>query len=178
MTTRPRSSVTVRPIRLSETDRLARITLAAYERLGVEFGPYRSSLTDVVARARDATVLVALGARGLVGGVTYVGDRDNPWAEFDDDDAAGIRMLAVDPRAQGTGVGTALVEACLAHALVDGRRRVVLHTTEAMTAAQRIYVRLGFRRAPERDWRPQPHVALLGYERMMGPTASGRTVEG
>ncbi len=175
-TTDRRPTLTVREIRPHEAGTLARITLAAYEQLGFDLGTYRSSLADVAGRARAAAVLVAVSGRRLVGGVTYVGDRANPYAEFEDDDAAGIRMLAVDPGATRAGVGAALVQACLARAEAAGCRRVVLHTTVEMAAARRLYVRLGFQRTPDRDWRPQPHVALLGYERVLGPGASRRTV--
>ena len=33
-----------------------------------------------------------------------------------------------------------------------------------MTDAPRLYERLGFTRAPARDWRPEPHVQLRVYE--------------
>jgi ribosomal protein S18 acetylase RimI-like enzyme len=153
----------IRPVRPAEHDRVAEVTMAAYDRLGVDVGPYRASLADVAGRAAEALVLVALRGERLVGAVTYVPDRDNGYAEFDDPTAAGIRMLAVDPDAQGAGVGAALVEACVTRAVAAGRRHVVLHSTAQMAAAQRLYRRLGFERAPTLDWRPQPHVALRGY---------------
>jgi ribosomal protein S18 acetylase RimI-like enzyme len=153
----------VRPVRADEHDRVAELTLAAYEQLGVDVGPYRALLADVAGRAAAAEVLVAVRGSRVVGAVTFVPDRDNAYAEFDDADAAGIRMLAVDPDAQGAGIGKALVEACVARATATGRSRVVLHSTTEMAAARRLYRRLGFRRAPDRDWRPQPHVALHGY---------------
>ena len=34
-----------------------------------------------------------------------------------------------------------------------------------MTAAQRLYERLGFTRLPERDWSPVPEIDLLVYSR-------------
>mgnify|MGYP004634202519 FL=1 len=34
-----------------------------------------------------------------------------------------------------------------------------------MTAAQRLYQRLGFTRLPERDWQPAPGIDLLVYAR-------------
>ena len=43
-------------------------------------------------------------------------------------------------------------------------RRLVLLTLPSMARARRIYESFGFRRAPERDWSPAPHVALKGYE--------------
>jgi ribosomal protein S18 acetylase RimI-like enzyme len=72
-------------------------------------------------------------------------------SEFSDPDAAGIRMLAVDPRCQGAGVGRALTVWCVELARSRGRRRVVLHSTPVMTIAHDIYLSLGFVRSPELD---------------------------
>jgi hypothetical protein len=41
---------------------------------------------------------------------------------------------------------------------------LVLLTLPAMTAAHRLYEKLGFRRSPERDWEFEPGRRLLGYE--------------
>jgi ribosomal protein S18 acetylase RimI-like enzyme len=60
-------------------------------------------------------------------------------------------MLAVDPAAQGRGVGPALVAECLDRARAAGRQRMVIGSTEWMTTAHRIYERIGFVRVPELD---------------------------
>lgn len=171
---------TVRPVAPDEHDRVSELTLAAYAGLGLDVGPYRVSLADVTARAAAAEVLVAEYGRQIVGAVTYVPDRRSAYAEFDDADAAGIRMLAVDPGVQRRGIGAALVEACIARAAAAGRRRVILHSMAEMAAARRLYRRVGFRRAPELDWRPQPHVALRGYMLRIDTVAAsctGRSVD-
>jgi ribosomal protein S18 acetylase RimI-like enzyme len=41
----------------------------------------------------------------------------------------------------------------------------VLSTDPLMTAAHRLYRRLGFTRLPERDWSPVPGTDLLVYSR-------------
>ena len=153
----------IRPVRDHEHDRVAELTVAAYAQLGLDVGPYRDELVDVAGRAAAAEVLVAVRDSQIVGAVTYVPDRDNAYAEFDDADGAGIRMLAVDPAAQRAGVGAALVDACIVRAIATRRGRIVLHSTAEMTSAQSLYRRLGFQRAPDRDWRPQPDVELHGY---------------
>jgi ribosomal protein S18 acetylase RimI-like enzyme len=109
-------------------------------------------------------VLVAVDGEGRVlGGATYV-PGPGPYAESEREDEAGIRMLAVAPWAQGRGIGRALTEACMALARSAGRRRIVLLTLDSMTPAHRLYEGLGFRRAPGRDWTPEPRLRLLGYE--------------
>ena len=72
-------------------------------------------------------------------------------------------MLVVDPAAQGHGIGELLVRTCLERARTAGKRRMVLSTDRRMTAAQRLYERLGFVRLPERDWQPVPGIDLLVY---------------
>lgn len=159
--------LTVRQVRAEEYDAVGELTLAAYRALPNYHaeGGYEADLFDARRRAEVAEVFVGLDRMGRVlGGVTYVRDRDNPYAEWDDENAAGIRMLAVAPDAQGRGVGGALVRACIERARTDGKRRLVLHSTPWMTTAHRLYLRLGFRRAAERDFTPLPDVPLFGFE--------------
>jgi ribosomal protein S18 acetylase RimI-like enzyme len=73
-------------------------------------------------------------------------------------------MLAVEPQAQGRGVGEALVHACVEAVRDAGRARLVISSATDMAAAHRLYERLGFTRAPERDWKPVPEVQLMSYE--------------
>jgi ribosomal protein S18 acetylase RimI-like enzyme len=147
-------------------ERLGEIVVAAYDAVGALEGDdeYVPELRDVGRRVREAVVFAALDevAGVPLGCVTYVPGPDNAWAEHLHDGEASIRMLAVDPPAQGRGVGTALVEACLARARADGRRAVFLHSLPVMAGAQRIYERLGFRRVPERDW-VFPDFLLMGF---------------
>src|SRR5215207_1753306 len=58
----------------------------------------------------------------------------------------------------------ALVRACVEEIRHVGRTRVVISSASDMVAAHRLYERLGFTRAPERDWRPIPEVQLRVYE--------------
>jgi ribosomal protein S18 acetylase RimI-like enzyme len=61
-------------------------------------------------------------------------------------------MLAVAPEARRRGVAERLVVAALREAVARGTGRVVLSTLDSMQAAHRLYQRLGFVPAPERDW--------------------------
>jgi GNAT superfamily N-acetyltransferase len=158
--------VRVQPIVPEQYDDLAELTVAAYRALpGLPPSPeYEAVLLDVAARDRDAIVLVAVDDDGaLLGGVTYVPDPGNPYAEFDRDDQAGFRMLAVDPGAQGRGTGAALVQACIELARRDGKRELTLYTTHGMAAAHRLYERFGFRRTPEFDMMVEDQLQLLSY---------------
>ena len=143
----------IRLARPDEFDSLGEITVEAYQHVrSTELGAYAKELADVAGRAVDCAVLVAVADSGeLLGGVTYVPGSDTAMSEFSDPQAAGIRMLAVRPVAQGAGVGRALTEACIAKARDDGRERVLLHSTPPMTTARRMYEKLGFVRCIELD---------------------------
>ncbi|MDP1828798.1 MAG: GNAT family N-acetyltransferase [Archangium sp.] len=55
-----------------------------------------------------------------------------------------LRKMYLRPGARGRGVGQLLFDACLAHVRAHGGRRIVLDTTEQMTAAIAFYERNGF----------------------------------
>ena len=97
----------------------------------------------------------------MLGCVTYVPGVDNRFAELEVEGEAGFRMLGVAPAAQRRGVGEALVRACIARAREAGRRGLAISTGRDMLSAHRLYERLGFRRAPDRDFDPVPGVHLL-----------------
>jgi GNAT superfamily N-acetyltransferase len=74
---------------------------------------------------------------------------------------AKLRLLIVEPRARGRGLGKRLVEECIAFARAKGYRKLVLWTQSNLAAARKIYARTGFKRVKQ-----QPHqefgVKLLG----------------
>jgi len=78
-------------------------------------------------------------------------------------DEAEVRALAVAPRAQGHGIGWALLRAAIDRAAAQGTRHLVLLTRQEMRTAHRLYERAGFQRRPERDWTPQPGIVLIAY---------------
>ena len=45
----------------------------------------------------------------------------------------------------------------------SGARPLSLHTTGILDAAMRLYERMGFKRAPELDFKPAPGVTARGY---------------
>ena len=77
-------------------------------------------------------------------------------------------MLAVDPTAQGRGVGAALLARVLDDSRGRGKAGVVCSSLPEMRAAHRVYERAGFRRAPQRDWSPTAGVRLLAFVTTLG----------
>ena len=58
---------------------------------------------------------------------------------------AKLRLLIVDPRARGLGLGKRLVDKCIAFARKKGYRKLVLWTQSNLAAARHIYDAAGFR---------------------------------
>jgi ribosomal protein S18 acetylase RimI-like enzyme len=157
--------LTVREARPDELGAVGSLTLAAYAADGeiTPGNPYAATLLDAAARAREATLLVAVDEGGLlVGTVTYVRP-GSAFAEVGGPDEAEVRMLAVAPTARGAGVGRRLSDACVERARADGLAAVALSSGEGMAAAHRLYGRMGFARTPERDWSPRDGIRLLAF---------------
>jgi ribosomal protein S18 acetylase RimI-like enzyme len=153
----------IRDVRPDEYAAVGELVVDVYRTIIPGLDEYADELRNVADRI-EAGVLVWVAEEGgtLAGTVSHV-PGPGPFAEFDDPQGAGIRMLAVLPRFQGRGIGEALVRACLERARADGRQRVYLDTTEWMAAAQRLYQRMGFVRTPELDWEPATGVRLRKY---------------
>jgi ribosomal protein S18 acetylase RimI-like enzyme len=144
--------IEIRSARPEEFDRVGRLTVDAYRLLEVDhlWGGYEAWILDTASRAADAEILVAAADAKVVGAVTYVGDSRSASSEWTEPGEAQFRLLAVDAAARGQGIGEQLVRECLARAAATGQA-ICIHTTQWMPAARRMYDRLGFVRAPERD---------------------------
>ena len=155
----------LRRVRPEELAAAGEVCVAAYESFltGAE-DDYRERLRDVATRDAQAEVWVATLDDRVVGVVTYC-PPGSPWREIGRDDEGEFRMLAVDPSAQGTGVGTALARLCEEQARAHGASGMALSSLAAMTAAHRVYARLGYERDPDRDWSPIPGVDLLAFRK-------------
>lgn len=158
--------LTIRDARLDEFDALGRLLVGVYAALDgfptpAEQPRYYELIANVgrFADVPQARVLVAVRADAvLAGGVVYFGDMahyGSGGSATSVRDASGMRLLGVDPRHRGAGVGTALTRACIALARRRGHAQMILHTTAPMQAAWRLYESLGFVRSQDLDFSQQ-----------------------
>ncbi|GLZ76118.1 N-acetyltransferase [Actinorhabdospora filicis] len=145
-----------------------RISVTAYREGGHFTGDaefYAKKLADAETRATQCDLLVAVDAasQDVLGTVAYC-PYGTPLTELCEEGEAEFRMLAVDPAAQGRGVGETLVRACVDRARDAGCRALVLCSrSDVAFAAIRLYERLGFTRTPEKDWSPAEGISLIGW---------------
>lgn len=157
----------VRTARPDDHAAVAALTVAAYDADGFldDDAEYVDELSDAEHRSEQATLLVAADDDGTVLGAVTFCRPPSPYVEVARPGEAEFRMLAVAPQARGRGVGAALVQACLDLAREHGDRTLVLSSLPRMRTAHRLYERLGFVRAPERDHEPVPGIRLIAYQR-------------
>lgn len=171
--------VRVRVARPEEYAAVGELTARAYATDGHGSPAYAERLRDAAGRAAAGELLVAaesLGTAPVVAagsgeqllGTVALFPAGAEYAQLAGPGEMEIRMLAVDPTGRGRGLGVALAAACVRRAQDAGATGVRLSTEPSMTAAHRIYERLGFRRTPDRDWSPVPGGTLLTYSLALG----------
>lgn len=157
----------VRAVRPDELEEAGEVTAASYREFVREsdddWHEYLERLADVAGRVERTRVLVAVEDGRILGTATLeltgrVGAEDEPLGVGE----AHVRMLGVHPEARHRGIARMLMLACIDEAKGSGKRRLTLHTTRRMRAAQALYGSMGFRRVADRVF-PDGFV-LLGYE--------------
>jgi GNAT superfamily N-acetyltransferase len=76
--------------------------------------------------------------------------------------AAGFRLLFVDPLARGQGIGKLLTNECIRKAKDKKLSQVIIHTTMAMQTAWKMYENLGFKRSEDLDFM-QGELPVFGF---------------
>jgi GNAT superfamily N-acetyltransferase len=118
---------------------ISRLLLEAFEPYRDEYtvgGFADTTASEEVVRERfeTAKIWIAFDGEEAVGTVTALPEPDRIY----------IRSMAVTPKAQGRGVGQALLEALETDARTRGFKKLYLYTTFVLPGAQPLYEKNGF----------------------------------
>ena len=157
------SAWTIRPAREDELDTIASVIVDAYAEYAVHMSPdawssFANEIANVRGRMSDAELMVAEEDGRIIGSVTVF----SGWRGAQQG-TAGVRLLAVPPEHRGSGLGRALLEACVKRAREAGKQRLVMTTTQEMAVLREFTERMGFRREPALDHMPAPGVRYEGF---------------
>lgn len=155
--------ISIRNAKPDEFEEIGQLMVRVYSQLEgfpkeAEQPAYYSMLTNIgeLTNNPGTELLVAVIPDGkIAGGVVFFSDMlyyGSGGTATQEKNAAGFRLLAVDPGARGMGVGKLLTEECVRKARVAGLSQVVIHSTKAMQTAWAMYERMGFKRSEDLDF--------------------------
>ena len=131
----------------ADSDAVNAVALSAFEQFSHHYQDWQgfsAGIKNMSALAGVGEIIVAILDNALIGAVAYVGP-GKPKASYFHAEWPIMRMLVVSPGARGLGVGKALTEECLARAKRDGAKVFALHTSDIMSVALPMYLRMGFK---------------------------------
>jgi len=159
----------IRDARRADRDAVRKVTLSAFQQYAAIMPPprweaYRENILSTLADVAPAQQIVAEKEGRIVGSVLLY----PPGTAFSTPDEGPltcpeVRLLAVATEARGQGIGTALMKECIRRSRRLEASCLNLHTTDMMQVAMRMYERMGFVRAPELDFHPDPEVTVKAY---------------
>ncbi|MCC3371736.1 GNAT family N-acetyltransferase [Cohnella sp. REN36] len=133
------------------------LLLEAYGQYETQFpegrwAPYRDELIESVTREGPLARIVAESDGRIVGSILLFDSGDSAYGMPSlAIDTPVIRLLAVAREARGRGIAAALIEESARRSRELGALTMYLHTSDLMAAAIKLYERLGFERAVDKD---------------------------
>jgi GNAT superfamily N-acetyltransferase len=117
------------------------------------------------AKPRTEVIVAADKFGTVVGAVVYFADMvhyGSGGSATGELNSSGFRLLAVDHDNRGKGIGKMLTNECIARALSKNHKQVIIHSTQAMQTAWKMYESLGFNRSVDLDFM-QGELQVFGF---------------
>ena len=167
--TATKNKLEIRDARRGDRDAARKLTLSAFQQYAAVMPParwegYRENILATLTEVGPAQHILAEKDGIILGSVLLY----PPGTAFSTPDEGSftcpeVRLLAVAPDARGQGIGTALMKECIRRTRQLGAACLNPHTTDMMQVAMRMYERMGFVRAPELDFHPDPSITVKAY---------------
>ena len=123
------------------------------------------NIGEVTEKPHTELVVALNEEKQIMGAVVYFSDMSyygSGGTATQEKNASGFRLLAVDPKFRGMGVGKRLTVACIEKAKKDNNRELIIHSTEFMKVAWAMYEKLGFKRSKDLDFMQQ-NLPVYGF---------------
>ncbi|MFN8658969.1 MAG: GNAT family N-acetyltransferase [Candidatus Obscuribacterales bacterium] len=160
----------IRDVQSDELQAMLALTLSAYQQYEHESPPgfwdkYVTNITEAVLTAPDIERIAAyvdgeMAASVLLCKRSFRGNHPE------------IRLLAVSPDRRKLGLAGKLMQFCEDRLLERNCPSVILHTTNLMNVARRMYEKSGYVRSPVDDFSPVPGFVVEGYIKHLQPQPS------
>ncbi|MDX5419331.1 MAG: GNAT family N-acetyltransferase [Hymenobacteraceae bacterium] len=163
----------IRPSNPSEFEEIGKLLVNVYSQLEgfpkeTEQPAYYRMLYNIgeFTQKPGTELLVAATTDGdIAGAVVYFSDMQfygSGGTATQEKNAAGFRLLAVNPLARGQGIGKLLTNECIRKANKSGLSQVIIHSTKAMQTAWKMYESMGFKRSEDLDFM-QGELPVFGF---------------
>ena len=142
------AQVSMRDFLPADTQQVDALGIAAFEQYKDFYNDWpalRERIATLSSLAEHGEIIVVEANGRIVGSVAYLGP-GKPKSPFYNPEWAVMRMLVVSPAMQGRGIGRMLADECIRRAVRDKTGLFALHTSEMMTVALPMYLRMGFAR--------------------------------
>ena len=167
----------VRNAKLTEFVETGKLMVQVYSQLEgfpkeSEQPDYYKMLANVgeLTKKPETELLVAVTPDGKIAGcVVYFSDMKyygSGGTATMEQNAAGFRLLAVDPLYRGQGIGKLLTNECIRKAKDKKLDQLIIHTTMAMQTAWKMYEKLGFKRSEDLDF-IQGQLPVFGFRLLL-----------
>lgn len=162
----PSGLYTVRNATPGEFEQIGKLLVAVYSQLDgfpkqseqPDYYRLLSNIGEFIQKPESELLVAANSEDQIAGVVVYFGDIQyygSGGTATKEKNAAGFRLLAVDPAHRDKGIGKLLTMECIRKAKAKNRGQVIIHTTKAMQTAWKMYEHIGFERSEDLDFMQQ-----------------------
>ena len=166
-------NILIRNAKQTEYAEIGQLMVGVYSQLDgfpkeTEQPDYYKMLTNVgelTNRPETEIIIAVTPNQNILGAVVNFSDMQyygSGGTATKEKNSGGFRLLAVDLKARGQGVGKLLTLECIKRAKNKNLQQVIIHTTKAMMTAWKMYENIGFKRSEDLDFM-QGELPVFGF---------------
>ncbi|MFV8224707.1 GNAT family N-acetyltransferase [Christiangramia aquimixticola] len=167
------SKYIVRKAREDEFEKVGELMVQVYSQLEgfpkqteqPEYYKMLANIGEITTKPYTDLLIAVSQENNIAGAVVYFDDMSSYGSggtATQEKNASGFRLLAVDPDERGKGIGKLLIHDCIDRAKNNGQKQVIIHSTDFMKIAWKMYEKIGFKRSEDLDFM-QGNLQVYGF---------------